>query len=470
MDESWRMRMVTQTLPRRPSLQPTSSSSSGATTAEALDPIDFSDVFGGPPRSIFWRKILGESSGPVSFYEEASPEKGNAGLSFPAFRITKKDGYEGFFGDIFGAEEGDGSGCRGWRSRDRSMQRSKSKSNSSSVLSSEELSPLRRGIGDDVGLSSFASKLRPINVPYRWNNATMLPQEQSKEHTMAAYFPCNHSYSIDNKQQYMENDNNENHNSCSYHGLWRRVTSPETISLEPNSYPSVQVSQVLYDNEPNSPSTPASSLCQESEPKVGIYSNHITQEEEEEVVVKQEENEVMSSYVFEINSDRRERSGEAAVSVDEAIAWVRQKSQTSSSDIASEKKPSDETEERPIVYEFYDQQVDVREMMISPMIEMDKLNEDLRLWSAGKETNIRLLLSTLHYIIWPNSLWYPIPQTSLVESSHVKKAYQKARLCLHPDKLQQRGASVPQKYIAEKVFSILQDAWVAFIRQDVFFI
>lgn len=147
-------------------------------------------------------------------------------------------------------------------------------------------------------------------------------------------------------------------------------------------------------------------------------------------------------------------------------------------------------------------------------MEMELLDENISLWSAGKETNIRLLLSTLHYvkpnwpffvnlvsptaqaprlyisfhlslwfnvfsdvwgghwtfqlthnciyfgfgfqILWPTSGWYAIPLTSLIESSQVKKAYQKARLCLHPDKLQQRGATLKQKYVAEKAFSILQ--------------
>jgi hypothetical protein len=42
----------------------------------------------------------------------------------------------------------------------------------------------------------------------------------------------------------------------------------------------------------------------------------------------------------------------------------------------------------------------------------------------------------------------------------VKKAYQRALLCLHPDKLQQRGADMHQKYIAEKVFDILQVHWI----------
>ena len=59
-------------------------------------------------------------------------------------------------------------------------------------------------------------------------------------------------------------------------------------------------------------------------------------------------------------------------------------------------------------------------------------------------------------ILWPESGWYAVPVMSLIDSSQVKKAYQKARLCLHPDKLQQRGATPPQKYIAGKAFSILQ--------------
>lgn len=62
----------------------------------------------------------------------------------------------------------------------------------------------------------------------------------------------------------------------------------------------------------------------------------------------------------------------------------------------------------------------------------------------------------LNQILWADSGWYAIPLTSLIESSQVKKAYQKARLCLHPDKLQQRGATLSQKHLAEKAFSILQ--------------
>ncbi|XP_072978896.1 J domain-containing protein required for chloroplast accumulation response 1 isoform X1 [Typha angustifolia] len=86
----------------------------------------------------------------------------------------------------------------------------------------------------------------------------------------------------------------------------------------------------------------------------------------------------------------------------------------------------------------------------------------IREWSKGKEGNIRSLLSTLQHILWPESGWKPVPLVNIIEGASVKRAYQKALLCLHPDKLQQRGAAMHQKYIAEKVFDILQEAWTEF--------
>ncbi|KAL6995654.1 molecular chaperone, variant 2 [Sarracenia purpurea var. burkii] len=80
----------------------------------------------------------------------------------------------------------------------------------------------------------------------------------------------------------------------------------------------------------------------------------------------------------------------------------------------------------------------------------------IRQWSSGKAGNIRSLLSTLQYVLWPGSGWKPVALVDIIEGSAVKRAYQKALLCLHPDKLQQKGAATHQKYIAEKVFDILQ--------------
>ncbi|KAH9622875.1 hypothetical protein KSS87_006275 [Heliosperma pusillum] len=77
-------------------------------------------------------------------------------------------------------------------------------------------------------------------------------------------------------------------------------------------------------------------------------------------------------------------------------------------------------------------------------------------WSKGKEGNIRALLSTLQYVLWADSGWKPVPLVDIIEANAVKRAYQKALLRLHPDKLQQKGAASHHKLIAEKVFDILQ--------------
>lgn len=59
-------------------------------------------------------------------------------------------------------------------------------------------------------------------------------------------------------------------------------------------------------------------------------------------------------------------------------------------------------------------------------------------------------------ILGPDSGWKPIHLTDIVNGIAVKKAYRKATLFVHPDKLQQRGATIQQKYICEKVFDLLK--------------
>ncbi|GAB2282754.1 hypothetical protein Dimus_017294 [Dionaea muscipula] len=96
----------------------------------------------------------------------------------------------------------------------------------------------------------------------------------------------------------------------------------------------------------------------------------------------------------------------------------------------------------------------------------ETLDAEIKRWSNGKEGNLRALLSTLQYILGPDSGWQPIPLTDVITAVAVKKAYRKATLYVHPDKLQQRGASVHQKYICEKVFDLLKDAWNKFNSEE----
>uniref|UniRef100_A0A5B7AA32 Putative auxilin-like protein 1 n=1 Tax=Davidia involucrata TaxID=16924 RepID=A0A5B7AA32_DAVIN len=96
----------------------------------------------------------------------------------------------------------------------------------------------------------------------------------------------------------------------------------------------------------------------------------------------------------------------------------------------------------------------------------EALDADVKRWSSGKEGNLRALLSTLQYILGPDSGWQPISLTEIITTSAVKKAYRKATLYVHPDKLQQRGASIQQKYICEKVFDLLKAAWNKFNSEE----
>ncbi|KAK8513918.1 hypothetical protein V6N13_005105 [Hibiscus sabdariffa] len=94
--------------------------------------------------------------------------------------------------------------------------------------------------------------------------------------------------------------------------------------------------------------------------------------------------------------------------------------------------------------------------------EIKAIDAKIQQWSSGKEGNIRSLLSTLQYVLRPNSGWKPVALVDIIEGPAVKRSYQKALLCVHPDKLQQKGAASDVKYIAERVLDVLQDAWTHF--------
>ncbi|KAL1364659.1 hypothetical protein AAHE18_03G232200 [Arachis hypogaea] len=98
----------------------------------------------------------------------------------------------------------------------------------------------------------------------------------------------------------------------------------------------------------------------------------------------------------------------------------------------------------------------------------ETLDFEIKRWAAGKEGNLRALLSTLQYVLWPECGWQPVSLTDLITGAAVKKAYRKATLCIHPDKVQQKGATLQQKYIAEKVFDLLKEAWNKFNSEELF--
>lgn len=94
------------------------------------------------------------------------------------------------------------------------------------------------------------------------------------------------------------------------------------------------------------------------------------------------------------------------------------------------------------------------------------LDSEIKRWAVGKEGNLRALLSTLQYVLWSGSGWQPVSLTDMITSASVKKVYRKANLCIHPDKVQQKGANLEQKYVAEKVFDVLKEAWNKFNSEE----
>ncbi|CAJ2633423.1 uncharacterized protein LOC123885721 [Trifolium pratense] len=462
MDESWRMQMgLTSGLPRRRSMEDRSSSltrqsifsNTNVSESETLDADDFADVFGGPPKSLLKHKFTRSSSFYAEIFKQpafTSPALTKGGRSLPAFRVPAKN--DAFYGDIFGSDDD-----RRSRERSGSQSKAKSKSNSSSALSSEELSPLRPAISDDVALSAFTSKLRPIKVPYKWNSSTLMHEEQQIKQKKPI-FACNgQSFEF----------------QCQDNGHSKKVTSPETISVESNSYQSIKLSTDDWELSP--PFSSVSGVCQEPDQPKSAVHDHVLRELVIELDDDDDEDEVMSSYVIEVNSKsnlREENCGTEAI--DEAIAWAKEKFQSRNNEESAGLRNNGNEETaamggRPCVCEYHDDDIGMIESPKKVQTETEKLDIDIRLWSSDKETDIRLLLSTLHNILCAESGWSAVPYMSLIESSQVKKAYQKARLCLHPDKLQQRGATLLQKYIADKAFSILQDAWTTFISEDVSF-
>ncbi|XVF36974.1 hypothetical protein REPUB_Repub19eG0105000 [Reevesia pubescens] len=96
----------------------------------------------------------------------------------------------------------------------------------------------------------------------------------------------------------------------------------------------------------------------------------------------------------------------------------------------------------------------------------EAMDFEIKRWAAGKEGNMRAFLSSLQQVLWSECGWEPVSLTDLITSGSVKKVYRKATLCVHPDKVQQKGATLEQKYIAEKVFDILKEAWNKFNKEE----
>ena len=92
------------------------------------------------------------------------------------------------------------------------------------------------------------------------------------------------------------------------------------------------------------------------------------------------------------------------------------------------------------------------------------LGPKLTQWSCpdGTPKNIRALLCTLHTVLWEGAEWKPV--SVLVRPIDVKKAYRKALLLVHEDKL--KGGTAEQKYIGQAVFESLNKQFTIFSQNE----
>ncbi|XP_032241526.2 cyclin-G-associated kinase isoform X2 [Nematostella vectensis] len=91
--------------------------------------------------------------------------------------------------------------------------------------------------------------------------------------------------------------------------------------------------------------------------------------------------------------------------------------------------------------------------------EEDPIKAKVREWADGKRSNIRALLCSLQNVLWEEEdRWNPVGMHQLVQPDQVKKAYRKAVLCVHPDKL----TGEPHEALARAIFMELNEAWSLF--------
>ncbi|TIC22824.1 hypothetical protein E3Q02_02380 [Wallemia mellicola] len=89
----------------------------------------------------------------------------------------------------------------------------------------------------------------------------------------------------------------------------------------------------------------------------------------------------------------------------------------------------------------------------------DGVDARLLTWKAGKENNIRALLSSVDTVLWPELGLKKFGMHELVTDVSVKKVYMRAVSKVHPDKINARTSTLEQRMIAQGVFATLNEAY-----------
>ncbi|KAI9674617.1 MAG: hypothetical protein M1829_003699 [Trizodia sp. TS-e1964] len=95
----------------------------------------------------------------------------------------------------------------------------------------------------------------------------------------------------------------------------------------------------------------------------------------------------------------------------------------------------------------------------------DSVDARLNMWKGGKEDNLRALLASLDTVLWPEAGWVGVSMAQLIVVGKVKVHYMKGIAKVHPDKIPV-SATTEQRMISGAVFSVLNEAWEKFKREN----
>ena len=91
-----------------------------------------------------------------------------------------------------------------------------------------------------------------------------------------------------------------------------------------------------------------------------------------------------------------------------------------------------------------------------------KHSPKIQAWKDHHRANIRGMLTSLHTVLWEGANWKPISVGDVLDAGQVKRAYMKANLLVHPDKVRQKNGTDEHVVIADMVFDALKEAWTEF--------
>ena len=96
----------------------------------------------------------------------------------------------------------------------------------------------------------------------------------------------------------------------------------------------------------------------------------------------------------------------------------------------------------------------------------DLIGADIDEWAKKNQHNIRTLLANLAEVLWDGHRYVNPTMGALMSPSGVKKSYHKALVIIHPDKVSQSGGDASQRFIADKVFDIIKNAYKEFEAKE----